>query len=375
MCRVLWIDKCTQTGVHDGKKVVFPKVDAPLRTDAAFDNMVDEDHHRGPNPFFGLSLKMITQFPLDYMHLVCLGVTKRLLCLYLSQRIQARVWSGISERLVGLHKSIPSEFARKPRPISEYLRWKATEFRQFLLYTGPVVLYNNIPEALYHNFILLSVGIRILCDSDLCVTKLHLAHLCLTSFVTHCFNLFGLGSMVYNVHGLVHLCEDVRKYGPLDNFSSFPYENYLGKLKKMVRKPTHVLEQIVLRLKEKCSLEKKQKNFADNQTLSCTNKILKLKNPHSSGQIACNSFSEKHSKIQFKQFFLTKRSPDNCFEIEGSIALVVDIMKSGSNVFVEYQIFQRIRPLFSYPINSFDLNICIVSSPAVKFHRIDVTEI
>lgn len=93
---------------------------------------------------------MVSQFPLDYMHLVCLGVMKR--------RLGSRVIDDISQHLLNLKSHIPSEFARKPRSLKEIDRWKATEFRQFLLYTGPVVLAEILHPNMYKNFLLLSVG-------------------------------------------------------------------------------------------------------------------------------------------------------------------------------------------------------------------------
>ena len=71
-------DKCTQSGVHTGVKIVFLETDAPLHTDSSFDNMTDEQHHKAENPFKPLPvpLKMVSQFPIDFMYLVCLGVTK-----------------------------------------------------------------------------------------------------------------------------------------------------------------------------------------------------------------------------------------------------------------------------------------------------------
>ena len=53
-----------------------------------------------------------------------------------------------------LSSHIPREFARKPCSLSDVIRWKATELRQFLLYIGPVVLRGVLPEPLYENFIL-----------------------------------------------------------------------------------------------------------------------------------------------------------------------------------------------------------------------------
>lgn len=51
-----------------------------------------------------------------------------------------------------LTNSIPSEFARRPRSINEVKLWKAVEFRNFLLYTGPIVLRYILKKDLYDHF-------------------------------------------------------------------------------------------------------------------------------------------------------------------------------------------------------------------------------
>ena len=43
-------------------------------------------------------------------------------------------------------------------------RWKATEFKLFLLYTSPVALKDKIAKELYDNFLLLSVAIHLLAN-------------------------------------------------------------------------------------------------------------------------------------------------------------------------------------------------------------------
>lgn len=55
---------------------------------------------------------------------------------------------------------------------------------------------------------------------------------------------------VYNIHILCHLSDEVEKHGLLDLFSAFPFENYLGKIKKVVKSPNKPLQQIIRRIKE-----------------------------------------------------------------------------------------------------------------------------
>ena len=127
------------------------------------------------------------------------------------------------------------EFARKPRAIADVSQWKATKLIQFLLYTGPLVLCGKIADELYKNFLLLSVGICILTDPYQCMTMCKFAQKLLTAFVNHYSQLFGSNFVVYNIHGLVHLANDVKTFGPLDKFSSFPYDDYLNRLKHLAQ--------------------------------------------------------------------------------------------------------------------------------------------
>ena len=73
------------------------------------------------------------------MHLVCLGVTRRMLTFTkegprLCKLSQQQLFL-LSNNLENIKGKIPSDFARQPRRFDELKRWKATEFHQFLLYT------------------------------------------------------------------------------------------------------------------------------------------------------------------------------------------------------------------------------------------------
>lgn len=102
-----------------------------------------------------------------------------------------------------------------------------------LLYTGPVVLFNVFPKHVYNNFLVLSVAIRIILSPVLCSDYCDYAEKLLKFFVTNFAKIYGSEFLVYNTHNLVHLAQDARKYGDLDSVSCFPFENYLGHLKRI----------------------------------------------------------------------------------------------------------------------------------------------
>lgn len=55
--------------------------------------------------------------------------------------------------------------------------------------------------------------------------------------------LYGNHLISHNVHVLIHLFDDYNNFGSLD--SCFKFENYMGHLKKLVRKSDKPLQQVV----------------------------------------------------------------------------------------------------------------------------------
>lgn len=179
---------------------------------------------------------------------------KRLLLLWIRGNRTIKMSAGqialVSERLLALKSAIPVEFARKPRPLMEVDRWKATEFRQFLLYTGKIVLKGVLPDNMYQHFLLFSLGIAILVSPDIATNHIPLANQLLHRFVLEMSPLYGPETMVYNIHSLLHLCDDVQLFGSLDYSSAFPFENFMQTMKRLVRSGKNPLIQIANRLAE-----------------------------------------------------------------------------------------------------------------------------
>lgn len=263
-------ERCQVVGQRIDNTTVFLESDCASRTDVAFDEMAYEDHHQnGPSPFIGL-LGCVTGFSLDYMHLVCLGAVRRMLTFWRKEtfspaKLSQAFLRAISKRLSDLSGQLPSEFARQPRSLLEVDRWKAVEFRQFLLYTGPVVLQNILTGEHYNHFCALMVACSILMDVDSQFRELHLdyARQLLLYFVEKAPALYGKRFVTYNIHSLIHLADDCEHHKlPLHALSAFPFENSLGQLKRLVKNAKSPIVQVV----KKISLKIQRPTNANNWT-------------------------------------------------------------------------------------------------------------
>lgn len=235
--------------------MLFLNENAPLCTDETFLLRHNEEHHLANSPLEKIGLKMVTQFPLDYMHLICLGVIKKLLQLWIRRikgvKLCASQIEQLSTDLKLLTPYIPMEFSRKPRGSDKLNHWKATEFRLFLLYTGLATLWAYLPYDYLRHFYVLHCAIFILCNPADCIYNNEYAQKLLLHFVQAFKILYSETYVTYNVYNLIHLHEDVKNHGCLDMFSAFPFENYFQEIKKMLRKNAQPLQQLHRRLIEK----------------------------------------------------------------------------------------------------------------------------
>lgn len=152
--------RCKIEGEYLNRGVCFPDLNFVKRTHEQFVNKEQEEHHIGSSILINIpNINIINCFSLDYMHLICLSIVKKLIKLWLKGPLNVRIQSSkskiLSSLLLSLKSSITNDFQRKPRDVDEVSRWKATEFRTFLIYLGPLVLKNVISEQCYLNFMCL----------------------------------------------------------------------------------------------------------------------------------------------------------------------------------------------------------------------------
>ena len=248
-------ERCEVKGEWEGR-VVFHDLDAPLRTDEKFANLDYENHQTVVSPLATAGFKCISIFPLECLHMVDFGGTKRLIKFLTAGprvcRISAAQVQRLSECLEALKGTFPSEFSRQPRSLKDLKYYKAVEFRSFLLYSGPVVLKGVVNDEIYTHFVSFSVAIRIL-GSRLSKEPemVNYARQLLRWFVAESRKLYGSTFTTYTIHSLIHIPDDVTYHkSNIYEMSAYPFENYLGMLKRVIRSANSPLAQVVKRLDE-----------------------------------------------------------------------------------------------------------------------------
>lgn len=344
--------KCKISGtLYEGRNV-FIGINHPLRTDEEYIRGLDEDHHKeGISPLSMLPIRMSSQVPFEYMHLVCLGVMKKLLTAWVygkyskTSKLSGRLISVICERLHVLRQYCPSDFARHPRSLDICSKYKATEFRQFLLYTGPVVIYGLLGEHLYKHFLLLHSAIRVLISKSPSKQHLTFAELALQKFVFRADNLYGRTFNSYNVHGLLHLTDDVRRFGNLDSYSAFPYENNMSIFRKYCRKPSLPLQQFFNRMRE---IQIHGTN--NNRKVDASIRVFM---PYNNG-----SNFPQYRKIQFNKILLSIDLRDNCCILHnGSVCIVFDIIVRNSSYLLQVRKFLEVENFYDIGIPSSSVEV------------------
>ncbi|EZA62817.1 hypothetical protein X777_01847, partial [Ooceraea biroi] len=353
-------EKCNVEGEYINHRMSFPCTKGELQTKDMFNEQIYEEHHKGVSPLLNLDLDLENQVPLDPMHLVYLGVMKQLLTIWVSKgkppfKLPAKSINDLSDKLLSMSSCIPREFSRKCRSLLELNRWKATEFRLFLLYVDPVSLRSILPKRLHDHFLMFHVGITILNSDDHISKYIDFAEEVINNFVKYIKDSYGKEVITYNIHSLIHLVADVRNLGNLNIISCFPFENYLGKLKTLVRSPIKPHEQLCRRIHE----------ISDFSKINLPITELEPRQKHSEGPVLNRGirFILQYRKLKTQTYVLSISSPDNYVTIRGNIIIeLLNILRLQDQSYCLIgRRFQSVSEFYNYPCSSKLLNIFKVS--------------
>ncbi|KAB0804368.1 hypothetical protein PPYR_01338 [Photinus pyralis] len=359
--------KCYQGGKRINNVMCFPWMEqATLRTDAEFREQYDNNHHQGTTLLTELpKFDIIKDVPLDYMHLVCLGIMKRLLTHkrfgwisgnYL-HKLSLQQQNEISNNLIYCKKFIVCEFSnRKCRSLHYCARFKAVEFRLLLLYSGPIMFKKYIKQDHYCHFLHFHVAMRILNNDEYCQNKylLDYAQNLLNGFVKDSERIYGPDFISFNVHNLLHLVQDVVRFGAVHNFSAFDFENHMRLVKKMVRKHDKPLQQVVNRMSEQISCKMLKNNYDLNQPT--------FLQEHSKGPLLNNCCSRQYMILKFKGYTFKLNSTD-CYAIlnDNKIIKIHNFVTVDNLNYAVVQYLQKVGLLFNSPCESELVGICCIT--------------
>jgi len=187
--------------------------------------------------------------------------------------------------------------------------------------------------------------------------------------------IYGRGNVSYNVHSLIHLSKDAKKYGVLDNFSSFPYENYLQHLKKIVQPGRFPLTQLYNRITEERACKTSTFETSGNYPI--------LDGYHLNGplpeNISCDSVSQ-YSILFMKTFTIrienikrrSKKRDDCIIMASNKKGLVKNIINRNGDIFIICSMFEKVVPIYNFPCSSMFVGMyeCSKLSSTLKLYHV-----
>jgi hypothetical protein len=141
-----------------------------------------------------------------------------------------------------------SETKRTPRKLKDFASWKASEFYNWTLLYARYCLNEGVLNGMcYHHFLTFVEAMDILHKDVVSDLEVKRAETLLKEFVQKFESIYGKNQMTVNVHLLLHLCNNVKMFGPLHNYSLFVFESFNGVINKYITGPNEPLMQIVTR--------------------------------------------------------------------------------------------------------------------------------
>lgn len=321
---------CKQRGFRSMNRTSFELKSDELRTHEEAKERSDTNHYINESPFTNCPFvkDLVYSFPTDLMHALDSGSTGKTLRLL----IETRKINVTSANLLidAMTPYIPSDFPRKMRRLDDFEHYKAIELRYFGAYCGPVIMKQCCNNETYKHFLDYFVAYRIMMGKNGKVDKemLKLAETLIQRFVEEFARLYGEQHVSWNIHALLHVPKLVSIYGPIDKITCYKFENYYMMMRRWIRKPSDIFQQIFSRWKQTRGIAKAK---------SDTNKF--------------GTFNYNHNR------------KDSCAMLKNGTVVTITMQKITLNgIHLKGKRFLTYESLFEAPINSTVLNIYQVSS-------------
>lgn len=205
-----------------------------------------------------------------------------------------------------------------------------------------------LSKQLYEHFLTLHVAASILLSYS---SEEHIkcAEQLLKFFVECAVVLYGKEFFTYNVHCLVHLAKNCLRFGPLDSFSAFPFENYLQKVKFLVHTGSRPLEQLAKRIEDTHRVTSFKVPVIANISKCHVDPL----SQHSNGPTCGLLWKAQYHKVHFGTTVLRTESPDRSVLLkDGRVLLINNFLLCDDKLFDVGQELEQIEDLYSHPCHS-----------------------
>lgn len=307
-------------------------------------------HHKQDSPLTSLPVDMIEDFPVgDSLHLIDLGIMKRCLLGWrdgsfgnYKTKWCARDIMKVTNFLENCR--MPSEIHRAVRGLDVLCHWKGTEYRTFLYYLGVVILKDVLPSDVFQHYLKFFCAVTI-CSSHTYSKYLDLAKKLLNSYLEYFRDIYGEDYISSNVHNLTHLVDEVKKFGPVTNFNSYPFESRLFQIKNLLRSGNSPLAQVAKRISE----------IIQSENISLTDS---LKNNTNFPILKRKSIEDLFYKIEFENFSLAADKYNKWFLTKNNQVVIMKhvILKEGAPYIFGSSV-KYLTNIFETPIRSSFLDI------------------
>ena len=403
------------------------QIDVPpvaFRTNESFREQSDKEHHKGVHkmktPFMDLDIDMVSLFTIDGMHTIYAGVVRRFLHFlqhskrnvdpdeaqnkktknktrneeaaenaeneapedqkqkkkYARNLISEKQFNCMGDYYASSKN--PREFSRSVRNFEHFDMWKCTELRAFLLYGGDIAMgypAAGVPPVLVTAFRCFSMAIRLLSDPATYIRYNQFAKSLLVCFVDTTTEYFGRHFISLIVHLLLHLPDECMKYGQLDRFSCWKFENALKSIKKRCRNYKTPLKALANQLRYKSTFISRSSRASQHGGAGIH--LIRPYEPEADVKVLDG---ESFKTLFLKNFVLTIEHPD-CYFMSKSrqVYVIRDIVKpqNGPGTMFVCQSFDKTEyayyvPTAEYRVESTEIGIKKLSKLNPNVHLIDV---
>ena len=334
---------CLMIGKREDHRTLYPCTDnAPLRDEKSFSQNAKkaEETKKVVAGIKGQSfLKSHFAFPwdapVDPMHQIYLGTGKSLTKRFVSSLKKFEL-STLNTFLQILR--IPNEFLRRPKKVEEISYWKAGDFKLMFLHIIPLIIgqFKSLADKKKKKYQKLSLAVRLLSLKQVREEHVKEASSLIQSFFSNFTEIYGTNMQSYNFQSMRHLCDQVRRVGPLWNTSAFSYESANHFLVKnvagTVKSPEAIVEAF-LKSKEVFICDDTEPDF---ETLKKFSKV----------STDCHNFCKIFPGPQ--DFFGRFRTPDGVILSSLSYSRLNDnvsncVIQTRSGIFVQVECYLSIE--------------------------------